>query len=286
MSGYNISNNPPNFSEKPVYAKTAPNYEFSNLSISGSTSSRFQTNYPPYFSYEASNDYSGNQKSTSFINLSTNYSTLNASGPWACPSGPYQMTIAQLCNPDMFFEVRSNAEAWSSGTLDSTKIRSYWINVPYGNAGAFGGSGALDAQLWQAWKGTFGFDKIPVGFGVGFSLGIKPGTEINVIVGDYNSNPYGTTNYAVFNRQHPATYITNSAGTGPYGIPRSIRNLPSPTTQTLTSSFTMFYEAPNQAVIYEPSADVAFAANYPALYTTPASALPSNLINRPQNALL
>ena len=82
----------------------------------------------------------------------------------------------------------------------------------------------------------------------------------------------------------PSTYITNPAGTGPYGVPRSTRNLPNPSTQVLTSPFTMFYEALNQATIYEPSSDASFATDFPTLYATPASALSSNLVGRPPNA--
>ncbi len=244
----------------------------------------FQTNYPPYLSYEASNESSGNYYSTSFVKLSTNNSTLNGSGPWDCPSGPYQLTIAQMCNPDMFFEVPDNTGAYPGGILDESLIRSYWINIPFGNVKAYGGSGALDAELWQAWKGEFGFDKIPVGFGVGFSLGVKPGTEINYIIGNYNSNPTGSLNYSIFNRMTSATYITNNAGSGPYQVLRSVRNLPGGASQNYTSPFTIFYEAPNQATVYEPSYDTAFATDFPTLYATPASALNSNQVNRPPNA--
>ncbi len=245
-----------------------------------------------------------NENSVSFIRISDDYCTIgDASGPWECPAGhPYYLSLEQMCNTKLFIEPDSmNREAWGfNGTwpagsennrFNPDKKKTYWIWAPQlpvfspyvGMNSEIPGVDASAVQLFQSWKSTFGFDKIPIGFGVGFSINLHPGTEIAILVGNYQGEntrwEYDASSCFTFTRMTPANYLdcnpylvntASSTRTNPYRFgPANYK-------------FNFLVEADAQAYVYEESWDDWFQTHYPVEYNTKAKDIVGPII-RPNN---
>lgn len=174
------------------------------------------------------------------------------------PSTPYVLSLEQSCNNGLFLESPINTDAFDgSGNLVYADMKTYYIQAPYGNQSIlnpyFGPLDlSYDAQLWQAWKAVFGFDKIPIGFNVGFTLQVSLGTQVVITIGTPNQNfPYV--------RSNPFNYIPG------IGLAQSALGV-----NTKFSSYTPQYV---NATVYTEMSDADFATYYPKEYNTPAASL-------------
>lgn len=183
------------------------------------------------------------------------------------PNTPYELTLEQQCNSALFIEAPINTGAFDvNGNLVYANVKTYYINVPYGSQSFFNPfvgplDLAYDAELWQAWKAVFGFDKIPIGFYVGFTLQVGLGTQVVVTSGTPKVNfPYVRTN--------SNNYIP--------GIGNA------PVLEGVNNKFPEFYSEIINSTVYTAQSDADFAQYFPREYFTSASSL-SGPVLRPKN---
>ena len=180
------------------------------------------------------------------------------------PETPYVLTLEQQCNPQFRIVVPENPDAFFDGTgplIDPSLIRVYFVQVSYGQWD----DGAKDKELWQAWKSNFGFDFIPLGFAVGFTLVVGRGSMVYILYSDLPVTPQSVID-GVWSSSASYLFINQFDYTfAPFQVYNPF--------QTLFTSTYQVYGPQETMTTYIEYTDVEFETNYTEEYNIPSDAL-------------
>lgn len=152
---------------------------------------------------------------------------------YTSPQTPYVLSIEEQCNP--ILEIRTPLQPKSSFTGDlyvnaqviPEKIKTYYVLIPRG--ANFGNeptkeNAEKDAELWCAWRQTFGFKRIPIDFNIAFTIGIARGTRLVVSYQEFSENnniPF-VNHFDFLPSGYPLLFQDPSRPSGPLYIFRDI----------------------------------------------------------------
>ena len=165
------------------------------------------------------------------------------------PKTPYVFSLEQQCNRNIYIATPVNQEAFDNPPPDvpvtPSFIKTYYLQLPRGGLGTI----ADNVELWQAWRRTFGFQKLPIGFSVTFLVGVGRGTQVAISYSSDLANP----EYQMI-RFNKWDHI-------PGGYPLYVTNPVNPRLAIGRD----FYSGLD-GIFYGESDKKAFKENYPALY--------------------
>lgn len=100
-------------------------------------------------------------------------------------------SLEQQSNRTLYLPIPTNYDAFDDPQPDvpvtPSFIKTYYIQLPRG--GGVSDNMDRDIELWQSWRKTFGFQKIPIGFGVYFIIGVGRGTQVGISYSGDLDNP-------------------------------------------------------------------------------------------------
>ncbi len=180
------------------------------------------------------------------------------------PTTPYVLTLEQQCNPQFRLVVPENPDAFYDGTgplIDPSYIQTYFVQVSYGQWDDL----SKDKELWQAWKSNFGFDFIPLGFAVGFTLVVGRGSMVYILYTDLPVTPQAVID-GIWSS--PASYLFINQ----FDYTLAPFQVFNPFNTTFTSTAQIYGPQETQTTYYEFN-DVEFEMNSPEEYNIPSDAL-------------
>jgi hypothetical protein len=127
------------------------------------------------------------------------------------PTTPYVFSLEQQCNRTIYLPTPTNTEAFDDPPPDvpvtPSFIKTYYIQLP---RGGISDDISANVELWQAWRRTFGFQKLPVGFGVNFIVGVGRGTQVAISYSTDRQNPeYNMIRFNKWDHIPYPLYVTN-----------------------------------------------------------------------------